>query len=260
MTESFVVVYYGNTGSSWLVETVSTSLEVLVPAFEPLEEWAWIAPDADKIAWIRSAFSPPAERTPEALQRWFDELSASPQFQGVQGRDHFRLVGFKMSEGVLEDQDALIELFAELGTSVITLERSNRIKHALSLYRYHEEKKSQFDRRGVRPPSKLDLDLFDHWVSESTRMHRRLIDFRRQLEGRLDTGSTLELAYEAFVSPEGKRATLERIGGFLRLDTATLMQSRFEKATSDDLRQAVVNYRALRRRYRSTDLARWLDE
>ena len=260
MSESFVVVYYGNTGSSWLVETLSTSPEVLVPAFEPLEEWAWTAPDSDKIAWIRSAFSPPVERTPEAIDRWFDELSASPQFQGVKGRDHFRLVGFKMSEGVVEDQDTLVELFSELGTRVITLERSNRIKHALSLYRYHEEKKSQFDREGVRPPSKVDLALFDRWVEESTRMHERLVDFRRKLSDRLDAGGSLELAYEAFVTSAGKQATIERLGEFLQFDTGAVMQSRFEKATADDLRQAVVNYRALRRRYRSTDLARWLDE
>ncbi|MDH5616573.1 MAG: hypothetical protein OEY62_08545, partial [Acidimicrobiia bacterium] len=107
MSGSFVVVYYGNTGSSWLVETLSTSEDVLVPAFEPLELWAWDAPDAEKMAWIRGAFTPPEPRTPEAMQRWFEEMSSSPQFKGVKGREQFRIVGFKMTEGTLTDQAAL---------------------------------------------------------------------------------------------------------------------------------------------------------
>jgi len=256
---SFVVVYYGNTGSSWLVETLSTSEDVLVPAFEPLELWAWDAPDAEKMAWIRGAFTPPEPRTPAAMQRWFEEMSSSPQFKGVKGREQFRIVGFKMTEGTLTDQAALLRLLDELGTRVITLHRSNRLKHALSLYRYHEENKSQFDGKGLRPPSKLDLARFDGWVHESTRLHDRLVAFRLMVDDLLGTGRGLELSYEEFVTAEGKQATIERVGEFLGLDVGVMKQSRFEKATPDDLAKAVVNYRALRRRYRSTDLARWLD-
>ena len=260
MSGSFVVVYYGNTGSTWLVETLSTSPEVLVPAFEPLEQWAWAAPDIEKMAWIRAAFTPPVQRTAQAMQGWFDELSASPQFKGVKGREHFRLVGFKMSEGVMEDQAPLLELLDELGTRVITLQRSNRLKHALSLYRYHEENKSQFDREGVRPPSQVDLTVFDGWVHESTRMHDSLLTFRRMVVDRLGADRSLELSYEELVTAAGKQSTLERIGEFLQFDVSGVRHSRFEKATPDDLARAVVNHRALRRLYRSTDLARWLDQ
>jgi hypothetical protein len=259
MNGSFVVIYYGNTGSTWLVETLSTSPHVLVPAFEPLELWAWTAPDTEKMTWIRTAFTPPAPRTAQAMQAWFDELSVSPQFKGVKGREQFRMVGFKMSEGVLADQAGLLELLDELGTGVITLQRSNRLKHALSLYRYHEEEKSQFERKGIRAPSKLDLEKFDGWVQESTRLHNRLLEFRRMVRDRLGSERSLELSYEEFVTIEGKQATIERIGEFLRFEVGGIMYSRFEKATPDDLATAVVNFRSLRRRYRSTDLARWLD-
>ncbi|HKZ25504.1 MAG TPA: hypothetical protein VJ398_06905 [Acidimicrobiia bacterium] len=53
MSGSFVVVYYGNTGSTWLVETLSTSPEVLVPAFEPLEQCPLCQPRVRQIELLK---------------------------------------------------------------------------------------------------------------------------------------------------------------------------------------------------------------
>lgn len=259
MVGSFAVVYYGNTGSSWLVQTLGSSPGVLIPAFEPLESWAWKAGADEKLAWLRAAFSPPFEGEGPAREAWIAELSRSPQFQKLP-RDNFSTVGLKMSWSAVPDTGALLNLLGEKGTRLVFLERSNRIKHALSLYRYHEEKKSQFELAGVRPPSKVDFKRFEHWVQDSIRLHAELEAFRDRALEALGPDVLTTVEYEDFVSPEGKVAVIDRLAGFLEIEPPSLNASHFEKSTPDDLRSAIVNYERLRRRYRRTTLAVHFEE
>jgi LPS sulfotransferase NodH len=259
MVGSFVIVYYGNTGSSWLVQTLGSAPGVLIPAFEPLESWAWKAEGAEKLAWLRTAFSPPAVRVGPEFDVWVAALGKSPQFSQLP-TDEFSTVGFKMTWSAVPDTAALLEFFREKRTMLVFLERSNRIKHALSLYRYHDEKKSQFELAGVRPPSKVKLKRFDYWVQDSIRLHGELDAFRATALDSLDPESITTVAYEDFVSPEGKVAVIDRLVEFLGIEAPSLDASHFEKSTPDDLRSAIVNYDRLRRRYRKTPLAEHFED
>lgn len=251
---SFVVVYYGNTGSSWLVQTLASAPGVAILGFEPLEEWAWKADSDVKLAWLHNALSPPHERDGPVFDVWMEGLAASPQIGKLTLGD-FSMVGLKMTGGAIQDLEALLSLLKERATKLVFLQRSNRIKHALSLYRYHEEKRSQFEWAGERPPSKLKFRRFDYWVKDSTRLHRDLGAFQARARAELDPSAIITVQYEDFVTPQGKGDVIERLAVFLEIASPSLDASRFEKATPDDLRAAVINYDQLRHRYRNTPLA-----
>lgn len=246
----FVCFYYGNTGSSWLVETLSTSPDILVTGFEPLETWAWEASAPEKLAWASTALTPPSDtRSEDALATWSARLAASPQFQGTLGKRGFRLTGWKMTPGAVDDPKGILEVLAGTGSKAIVLVRQNRVKHAVSLYRYHEEGKSQFEGKGERPPSKVPVLAMAKWLWESQRLHDKVVAFGERCVSTLGSAAVAHLSYEEFVTPEGKARTIERMAAFLGVDSSRLFQGHFDKATSDDLRSALVNYDQLRRAF-----------
>jgi hypothetical protein len=256
----FVCIYYGNTGSSWLLNTLGTSPQVIVPGFEPVEGWAWKAPREERVEWVRTALNPPVERSGPTYDAWVEELRASPQVRKLGNKPTFEQVGFKMNDLAVFALEPLADVLKEAKAKVIVLARDNRIKHALSLYRYHEEDKSQFGGKGVRPPSKVDLKTFDKWVEESFRLHTRLMEAREALIDLLGPQHVADLSYEEFASEEGKRQVIDRLTDFLGIEPLELAEGPFTKATPDDLRSAVVNYRTLRLRYLFTPMRRYFRE
>lgn len=246
----FVCIYYGNTGSSWLLDALAASPQVLVPGFEPVEGWAWDAPHDERVEWVRTALDAPPERQGARYDTWVEALRASPQVDVVPNKPGFERVGFKMNDLAVFATEATVDALADSGAKAIVLTRENRIKHALSLYRYHEEGKSQFgENKGERPPSKVGVRAFDRWVKESQRLHGEALRVRAALVDRLGPEKVTDLAYEEFSSEEGKQGTIDRLAAFLGIEPIELTEGRFKKATSDDLRSAIVNYDTLRLRY-----------
>lgn len=251
----FVCIYYGNTGSSWLLDALGDSPQVWVPGFEPVEAWAWKAPADERLAWVRTALTPPAAREGPEFEAWVEALAASPQVKGDCDKPGFELVGFKLNDLAVFSTEPLVGILAETDARVIVLVRENRIKHALSLYRYHEEGKSQFDGRRERPRSRVKLGVFDRWLRESTRLHSEAERVRAVCLERLGSERVTTVAYEEFVDDDGKRRVLDRLCAFLGIDRVG--QGRFGKATPDDLRAAVINHRMLRLRYALTPYRRF---
>lgn len=256
----FVCFYYGNTGSSWLVETLGTSPEVLVPGFEPLERWGFDVPDDQKFAWIRNAYTPPDADDAERWDAWVAGLREAPSAAKVDPVLGFTSVGFKMTFWAVDDREALVDTVAALPVKAILLTRENRIKHALSMYRYREEDKSQFNRKGHRPPSEVSYPKFHFWLRESVRAQEQALEFEQLVRSRFGDDRVTNVTYEQFVTSDGKRETIDRMAGFLELDRSRISDGSFEKATPDDLRSALVNYRGLRRRYRNTEFAKFFEE
>ena len=252
--QSFIVVFYNHTGSSWLMETIGSSPSVFIPAFEPLERWAWKTTPENKIAWLRNAFGGPAGPDEKSLDEWLERLAQAPPFEQVQDkrtrylkrhRPNFRSVGFKMSSAALHNPPDVLESLPELGTKLILLQRANRVKHALSLYRSNVEKKSQFERKGERPPSQVDMEQFDFWLYKARVMHETFEELRANAEAVFARDSLMTLNYEDFVSNREKRRTIERLTAFLEIDQPQLGASKFQKATPDKIKNAVVNYSEL---------------
>lgn len=256
----FVCIYYGNTGSSWLLNTLGTSPQIMVPGFEPVEGWAWKAPIEERVEWMSTALNPPPERSGPVFEKWIAALRESPQVKELSDKPTFEQVGFKMNDLAVFAIDAVVDVLEGAEARAIVLSRENRIKHALSLYRYHEESKSQFGGKGYRPPSKVDLKLFDKWVQESVRLHTRSLDAKEKLLDRLRPDRVAELSYEEFTTEEGKRRTIDRLTDFLGVEPMELKEGPFVKATPDDLRSAVVNYNILRLRYLLTPMRTYFAE
>ena len=259
MHSSFLLVFYGNTGSSWLIQTLGNVPGVFVPGFEPLDEWAWDTTDDVRLTWLRTVLSPPADRIGSDYGAWLESLHAHPHFRDP--RDPaFVHVGFKMRSHSIRDRMSVLETLAEVDARLIVLERRNRIKHSLSLYRYHEEDKSQFDKSGVRPPSDLDLDVFHRWVTASVDLQRQSDVFWAKAQKVLKPEAMTRIQYEDFLDESGKTATLQQLTGFLGIDAGSHKASGLEKATSDSLRESIVNFKALVDRYTGTEFERFLPD
>ena len=256
---SFLLVFYRNTGSSWLIQIIGSDPRVFVPGFEPLDKWAWKVADAERLEWMRGVFSPPEDRSGPAYDIWLDESATNPQFSAPRNPE-FSMAGFKMRADSIEDHPALLKLLLDSESRVIVLERRNRIKHALSVYRHREEGKSQFDNGGVLPPSKLDLDLFHAYVEESVALHSQSEVFWDHALEMLGPEAVARVQYEDFINVGGKDATMERLGGFLDLPGYTYNGSAFQKATPDNLASAVVNFDELVERYIGTEFEQFLSE
>lgn len=257
----FICFYYGNTGSTWLVETLSSSPRVFVPGFEPLEEWAWSAPDSEKLAWMRTALDPPSDTSSwDSISRWHASLQRSPQVVPDHFKLGFDLTGWKMGWGAISDIEGTLQVLASTGAKVISLTRSDRVRHAVSLYRYHEEGRSQFQVNGIRPPSSPSKTSLDKWLKESRRLHRNATALSRRFVAGIGPDNVFDVTYEEFVDDAGKTETISRLCSFLGLDEAGIRRSGFEKATPDNLASALGNFEELKNAYRFGRYRRFFSE
>lgn len=255
---TFACVYYGNTGSSWLLHTLQAAPDVWVPGFEPLERHHWRASDDTKLAWLRAAFAMPPE-DPDDRKLWLELLQTSPQVVDP-APSTYAHVGFKVTLDALHRPSRFIEAFRDCGTRVIVLSRLNRLKHALSLYRHHEEDKSQFQFAGELPATEIDWPRFDKWLDRSHKAHAESTLFRQDCISALGSDRVLSLVYEDFVDNVGKDRTIERVGRFLDIPTDGLERSRYyKKATPNELHRSVVNYREMVERFKDGPRAADLD-
>jgi hypothetical protein len=252
----FICLFYGGTGSSWLLNTLGTSPEVVIPAYEPLEWMHWDADDATKQAWVDVALDVPDYADERAVASWKAELRASPQFVDFDPKP-FRVSGFKMTPEAVSDVDSLLSTVDARDGKLLAIGRRDRVKHALSLYRAHEEDKHQFHGQGLLPPTRVKRRLFSKWLRYSRRVHNALTAFT-EVGRRLGPGQQLTIDYEDFVTDGGKTVTIDRVARFLGVDPGSMRWSTYRKATPDDLATAVENYAELERWLRRRRLKRIL--
>lgn len=185
-------------------------------------------------------------------------MYASPQVDRDPPSD-FEIVGLKLTIDAVKKWDSLSEVFQSAGTRLVFLRRRNRLKHALSLYRHHEEDKSQFKFEGQLPASKLDLRRFDKWLRKSVELHDESLAEQASWEARTGPDRALALYYEEFVDEEGKKATVKQVCQFIGADCSHMpFSSYYRKATPDSLADSVTNYRELADRYITTEFGKYL--
>ena len=254
----FVCLYYGNTGSSWLLSALASSPDVYMTGFESVEQWAWDVPSEMRLAWLETALSPPDQRSGPEFQNWIGALRASPQFKQLPMYPNFALTCLKVSDLPVTDTKALIDVIDRTGAKAIHLVRDNRFKHALSLHRYHDEQKSQFHGKDEYAPTKVNFVKFEKWLRESGRLHDQAMEVRQACNDQLGADRVFPLSYEEFADEEGKQDVLNRLAEFLDIP-ANFTEGKFSKATPDSLKTAISNYSAFWFRYRFGPHAKYLD-
>jgi hypothetical protein len=254
----FVCLYYGNTGSSWLLSALNGSPSIHVPGFEPIEDWAWDVTAEVRLRWLETVLSPPEDRTGDEYARWLAAVRESPQVTEDPTRHDFSLTGLKMNDLAVDHPEPLIDIIERTDSKVIHLVRRNRLKHALSMHRYHDEEKSQFHGQERYAPTRIDFSRFRDWILESERLHGLADRLGERCEARLGSERVFNLAYEDFTDAAGKQQTLTRLADFLGIPD-DFGDGEYTKATPDSLRAAIANYPTFHLRYRLTRHAKHLD-
>lgn len=228
----FVVLFTGRSGSTYLVESLDrhTGIRAEKEMFAAMGEQG--CPAADQLAWARS-------------------------FLAAQPHEGCLAVGYKTKVRDIPDADGFRELLAELGVSVLLLQRRNAVKQAVSLI------------NAVRLQERTgDWNLY----SEGDRGGSEAIEpaeFERYL-GRIEQDQAAAEAYAATLDRPLLRIWYEDM---LR-DEASFFRRIFEflgvpfevvrgqslKNTSDDLRASLANFDELRSRYEDTHYAAMFDE
>lgn len=242
--------------------------DVWVPGYEPAEAWHWDVDQATKMVWLEALLECPSEDEAADFALWLSIVRSSPQAVDPL-RTGFSTVGIKMTEDAIHDHAWMIQLVRRTDTKIVFLERRNRAKHALSLYRSYEEQKNQFQFKGIQAPSTVDLDLFDEWLETARGWHERTETLRSQCTELLGTDRVLTVAYERFGDNEGKSGVVRTVCAFLGVDPSRPLEALevatrggepfgpdgyYRKATADRLSDSVVNFDRLLEHYSGTDL------
>ena len=222
----FVVIFEGRSGSTFLVESLDSHPLILALR----EEFARIH------TRVKDGKIPI-----EAQVRWLQEFWDKPR-AGVNA------VGFKTKHRDILDPDTFARVLKERNARIIQLARANRIKLVVSLLNgihLHSET-GDWNRYegGHADPVEVPLDEFDHWLEKVDKRKDNCARYVRSLEL-----PTLELVYEDLLAQP--HAVYERVLQFLDVPQHAL-EAQTRKNTSDDLREAVLNFDALRARYEGT--------
>ena len=251
----FVCIYYGNTGSSWLLHALGSSPSVWVPGFEPIEGWAWDIDPSERVAWLENMLTLPDR---DAFGSWAERVAESPQVTKIPAVYDFTHTGIKLNDLAATHTDGVIEVLDRTGAKVIHLTRANRLKHALSMYRYHDEQKSQFHGKESYEATTVHFGRFKDWIRESERLHSQGVAIGERCVERLGAEQVFPLTYEEFVTLEGKEAVLSRLASFLGI-RPHFGDGQYAKATPDTLRSAIANYGMFSIRMRLAGYGEYLD-
>jgi len=229
---SFVILFLERDGSTYLTSLLGRHPEITA-TFERFASMRQAGQGAqEQLAWARSFLMPP-----------------------LVGRS--KAIGFKTKLVDVMDPDGFRELLQSLDCRILHMGRRNHIKASISRInarRLHAaigqwNLDSEEDRLPPILVDKAELDplLMDRQVKEA-----ELDAYVRQLGL-----PTLRLYYEDLL--RDRESALNQVFSFLRVRPLSL-DGRPIKNTSDDLREAIVNFHALRAAYRGTRYEPMFDE
>jgi LPS sulfotransferase NodH len=228
----FVILFVERSGSTYLATLLDAHPDVLARR----EEFAHLLQKGkggvEQLAWAREFYSPPLFGDRKAL-------------------------GFKTKLVDILDKPGFAQLLKENGCRVVQLQRRNHVKAAISTLnakRLHEVSGNwnllnETDRMPAFP---VNLEEFERLLQERLEWDRELEDYVESLKL-----PSLPLYYEDMLINEDEfiRRVFEFMGvRYLAIKGKTL------KNTQDNLRDAIVNFDELRRKYAGTPYEPMFDE
>ena len=226
----FVVLFPGRTGSTFLMSALRDHDEVRATGelIGPLRTEGWTAQSARIEEWMHRPFLAPEKAT-----------GFKTKLVDVGDRDGFR--------GVLDAEQY----------RVIVLARDNHVKHVVS--RANAKRLKELTDRWNRRPGDDELPPVTIDIAEFDEALARVQEHQDDIEAWAATLSrpVLRVTYEQLLA-DGQ-ATFDQVCEFLGVGARPL-QGRTEKATKDDLRDALENFDELRAHYAGTAFAPMFDE
>lgn len=226
----FIIVFPGRAGGTYLLGGLKDHPELRVKG-EPLGVLAKQGADA-QLDWLRHYYRGPLVSRAKA-------------------------VGILTKFPDIVDPDRTADLLRDLGTRVVSLERRNHVKTAVSIIRARRLKDATG--RWNKYSTDTELEAFD---IDPDDLERRLERSRARkaatAEFAVELGLPLmRLTYEELLTDAD--ASFARVFEFLGVAPMTVTSNSL-KVTSDDLRDSVKNFDELRARYVGTELEPMFDE
>jgi LPS sulfotransferase NodH len=226
----FAILFVGRSGSSYLTSLLDSHPNVR-SLYDELTELKDKGAKA-QLEWANRALTPP-----------------------LVGRNG--AVGFKTKPANVLDLDAFSRLLEQNQCRIIELQRRNRIKSVVS----HLNGRRLAEATGMwglfnesaRPePLHIDPDEFDQVLHHREEVDQALADYVDSLPL-----PKISLAYEDMLQDEDR--PLQKLFSFLDIPPKTVQGISF-KITSDNLREAIVNFDELYARYIGTEYEAMFDE
>jgi LPS sulfotransferase NodH len=228
----FVILFIERDGSTYLTSLLAGHREIraVYERFSVMRQKGQNA--AEQLAWARSFLTPP----------WIGRMAAC---------------GFKTKLVDILDPIGMAALLRERNCRVIQMRRRNHVKAVVSRInarRLHEASGNWnlYREEDRMPPLEIDPQEFDAFLQERMQAEQALQAYVDHLGL-----SSLTLCYEELL--RSREASLRQVLTFLRVRPMSL-DGRTLKHTSDDLRQVVLNFDDLRRRYSGTAYGPMFDE
>ena len=229
---TFVIIFQGRCGSTYLVEALDAHPEIECTGenFAALKKQKHDA--HDQLEWAKCYLT--TAESPQTLEKGFK----------TKLRDVLDLPGFK-------------ELIQSLSTRIIHLRRRNVVKLTISSFNSVRLKHKTGDWNLYKstdrlPETVIDLETFASWLGSVEERAVRELSFVERLEL-----PTLTAFYEDFLVNSTKY--FEAIFSFLDLPFYDV-KGRAIKSTSDDLRLAISNFEELKSNYKGTRYEWMFDE
>lgn len=171
--------------------------------------------------------------------------------------DQYRAVGFKTKRKDILRKQELAQWLRDNQVKIILLRRRNRVKRMVSVMNGLRLKEETGDwnlyrDKDQRGAIEIDVERFDQWLKRDEERLQLLVDYASSLEL-----PTLSICYEELLTSAD--TIIERICEFLGVAYRTL-EGDCLKNTSDDLSEAVVNFKELKNHFSGTLYEDMFDE
>jgi LPS sulfotransferase NodH len=228
----FVILFVERAGSTYLATALASHPEVLAAREQFAQLRQQGVTGAEQLAWAREFWTPPL----------------------IGGH---AAIGFKTKTVDVLDPDGFARLLGEKRVVVIQLMRRNTVKGAISTINARQLHAASgnwnlLSESERQPPAPVDPDDLRREIARREEWDRELEHYVKSV-----ARPTLRLDYEDLLRDEA--SFMARVFDFLNV-TPRRLEGKTLKNTSDDLRQAVPNFDALRAHFAGTPYEAMFDE
>ncbi|MEN4012633.1 MAG: hypothetical protein ROW48_11400 [Bellilinea sp.] len=228
----YIILFIERDGSTYMTSLLTShpDIEAVYERFAVLKQKG--ANGHEQLSWARDFFTP----------RWINRYAA---------------MGFKTKLVDVIDQEGFINLLCEKNVRIIQMQRRNQVKAVVSRInakRLYEVsgKWNLYDEKERMPAFEIDHQIFDQYLQERIQADEELTRFTESFGL-----PTLKMVYEEILV--NRDEILNKVFKFLNVRPYPV-EAKTLKNTSDDLRNAVLNFDELKAKYSGTPFEAMFDE